>query len=553
MFKTGFWLRQPLTGIKKVTMNGNKSNIGQLLLAWLICYFFIRCESRNCPNKCRCSVVIGLKYFECSYLNVRLLEKLADKLPNDTGILALAYFNLNEIYPKLELFSRLQNLTHVFFKSNSLIRMPPRVCEYFPNLEYLYIVHNNLRTVKKNDFLGCNLILGLKIYSNKNSLYVEKDAFTLLPKLKHLHLFKNNNLTFQSKVKFIGLKSVIDVNLINNNLKSIPVQLISELFSTEKINLSGNKITEIPQNLLHYLMNITEINLSNNELTQLPNYFVSNLRKIQLLNLESNKISNLTNVFANMKNTRNVDILLGNNPIKLLHNSDFENSSNLEIKGFNFSLINDCRIIQNLNQITQKHKNISISNDESPPTGYTYYVEKVLSKLNCTTCSIHTCDNGGVCTELNKDSNFYDELINQDDFTCNCDQRISYGKYCHIKYPQCHQRKCQNQGICHNEDENNFKCHCKDEFQGEYCEIQKSSSQNPKSNKKRKFIIIYISVAVSVFVLIMLAVIAISFKRWHDRRRHFRENGNSVNASEVWKNNNTQKFPKDAAVDSRST
>ena len=534
-------------------MNGNKSNICRLLFTWLICYFFIRCEGRNCPNKCRCSVVIGLKYFECSYLDVGLLETLADKLPNDTGILALTDFNLTEIYPKLELFSHLQHLTHVFFKSNSLTRIPPRVCEYFPNLKYLYIVRNNLRTVKKKDFLGCSLILRLKIYFNKYSLYIERDAFTFLPKLKHLHLFKNNNLTFQSKGKFIGLKSVIDVYLINNNFKNIPVQLTSGLFSVEKINLSGNKITRIPQNVLHYLMNITEINLSSNELTQLPNYFVSKLTKIQLLNLESNKIWNLTNVFANMKNTRNVDILLANNPINLLYNSNFENSSNLEIKGFNFSLINDCKTIQNLNKITQEHKNISISNDESPPTGYTDYVKNVLSKLKCTTCSIHTCGNGGVCTELNKDSNFYDELINQDDFICNCDQRISYGKYCHIKYPQCHQRKCQNQGICHNEDENNFKYHCKDEFQGECCKIQKSISQNPKSNQKRKFIIIYISVALSVFVLIMLAVIAIFYRRWHDRRRRYHENGNNVNANEVWKNSNTQKFSKDADVDSGST
>ena len=532
-------------------MNRNKSNICRLLFAWLIWYFFVRCESRNCPNKCRCSVVINLKYFECFYLNVRLLETLAEKLPNDTGILALTDFNLNEIYPKLELFSHLQYLTHVFFKSNSLIRIPPRVCEYFPNLKYLYINQNNLRTVKKNDFLGCNLMVGLKIYFNKNSLYVEKDAFTLLPKLKHLHLFKNNNLTFQSKDKFIGLKSVTDVYLINNNFKSIPVQLMSGLYSVEKINLSGNKITKIPQNLLHYLVNITEINFSKNELTQLPNYFVSNLRKIQLLNLESNKISNLTNAFANMKNTQNVNIFLANNPIKLLDNSNFENSSNLEIKGFNFSLINDCKVIQNLNYITQEHKNISISNDKSPPTGYTNYVENVLSKLNCTSCGIHTCDNGGICTELNKDSNFYDELINHDNFTCICDRRISYGKYCHIKYPQCHQSKCQNQGICYNDGENYFKCHCKDEFQGEYCEIQKSSSQNPKSNEKREFIIIYISVA--VFVLIMLVVIARVYKRWHDRRRRYRENGDNVNASEVWKNNNTQKFSKDAAIDSRST
>ena len=146
-------------------MNGNKSTICRLLFTWLICYFFIRCEGRNCPNKCRCSVVIGLKYFECSYLDVGLLETLADKLPNDTGILALTDFNLTEIYPKLELFSHLQHLTHVFFKSNSLTRIPPRVCEYFPNLKYLYIVRNNLRTVKKKG------LLGLQSYTSSQDIF----------------------------------------------------------------------------------------------------------------------------------------------------------------------------------------------------------------------------------------------------------------------------------------------------------------------------------------------------------------------------------------------
>ncbi|XP_055372773.1 toll-like receptor 7 [Condylostylus longicornis] len=193
---------------------------------------------------------------------------------------------------------------------------------------------------QQNPFQKLQQLENLKIESCK-LLQLPKNIFDGLITLKKLYIHTKNSEWGPGKTLELnpaslnGLKQLIELDLSNNNLRSLPVGLLCPIGNLQMLNLTHNRI-RAAENLGFIDMQcnaggseIQILDLSYNELKQLPeNWGISKLRRLQHLNLQYNNLTELSGEsLAGLSSLRIVN--LSHNHLETLPDGLFAGSKEL--------------------------------------------------------------------------------------------------------------------------------------------------------------------------------------------------------------------------------
>nr|XP_039261916.1 podocan-like [Styela clava] len=156
--------------------------------------------------------------------------------------LLLQYNNLNSSSIDPGSFSKLRSLKTLHIFTNNLETVPSFLP---PRLEYLILLSNGIKKLKRNTFAGARQIRDLNMRYNKiTNSGLEKGAFRPLPRLTTIDL-SGNQLTAVPSLP----RSAEVVHLSDNRIVRIPHKSITRLSRLYHLVLSGNKLQTIANDI----------------------------------------------------------------------------------------------------------------------------------------------------------------------------------------------------------------------------------------------------------------------------------------------------------------
>jgi Leucine-rich repeat (LRR) protein len=246
--------------------------------------------------------------------------------------------------------------------NNHIQRLSASTFRDVAKLNSLILTNNFLNYLNINTFVVVEeMLVELRLENNfLNQMESTKlsQVFTSLKRLEDLYL-DNNKLYYMPNLidmkrleklsmesNFIELlvdtdtygqllpKTLVDLNLRNNQIKQINENSFANLVNLKYINLASNQISAIAENSFAYLTNLLIINLSQNNLKHIPSRIFFTLVNLELLDLSSQKQS-LTKIddyaFDRANNAKIIKkIDLKNNSISKLDNKTFCSKNQLK-------------------------------------------------------------------------------------------------------------------------------------------------------------------------------------------------------------------------------
>ncbi len=168
--------------------------------------------------------------------------------------------------------------------------------------------------LKAGDFDGLSSLREIELAQNQLRT-LPTEIFSGLSSLRTLYLNKNQ-LTLLPEKLFDGVTSLEHLHLNTNQLMRLPEKLFNGLVSLRQINLHTNKLTNLPPKVFSGLPALLEISLRNNELTDVPADVFSGLPLIHLY-LDGNRLTDLpAGVFSGLSSL--TSLLLNNNQMSTL-------------------------------------------------------------------------------------------------------------------------------------------------------------------------------------------------------------------------------------------
>ncbi|XP_042860822.1 uncharacterized protein LOC122246356 [Penaeus japonicus] len=138
-----------------------------------------------------------------------------------------------------------------------------------PSTQVLDLRHNNLRILPRDSFVYTGLVNLQKVWlSFCNLKRLEKGAFRMLT-------------------------NVVELDLSNNLLQSIPTAALTDMGGLRHLILSYNKLTTIPKLAFAPTAELVNLDLSHNNLTRLEGGALQNLVSLEVLDLSNNKLVTL--------------------------------------------------------------------------------------------------------------------------------------------------------------------------------------------------------------------------------------------------------------------
>lgn len=153
------------------------------------------------------------------------------------------------------------------------------------DLEYIYLLFNQLTSLTENVFLNQNKLLWLSLW--------------------------NNRISDPPKYLFKGLINLHTLWLENNQIRNIKVEWFETLQKLDQLILDGNYITDIPKNAFNKLTNIRLISLLGNNLKMIHADSFGFLPKFESLNFRDNQINAIDENIVNYTILNNIN-LIGN-------------------------------------------------------------------------------------------------------------------------------------------------------------------------------------------------------------------------------------------------
>lgn len=258
------------------------------------------------------------------------LEKLRETLDYSFKNLTEFPLEIIEQYPNLKFLDlrnnklktlppeigQLTNLNGLHLGQNELTALPPEIGK-LKKLERLYLANNQLTEL--TDAIGTLSNL-TEIYLSSNRLEFLHPAIGELKNLKQLSLSKNQLTVLPDEIK--GLESLKWLDVSDNKLTTLPVNLknltqlseldvstntikilpseIGSIVSLNQLKLNYNRLTNIPSEI-GKLSSLTELDLSYNQLTAIASE-IGNLVKLEKLNISQNNLNSLPTSIQNIKN-----------------------------------------------------------------------------------------------------------------------------------------------------------------------------------------------------------------------------------------------------------
>ena len=97
---------------------------------------------------------------------------------------------------------------------------------------------------------------------------------------------------------FNAYQTLLELDLSDNNIRSLSGATFSQITSLQRLNLSGNSLRQLPSDVIAGLNNIRTVDLSRNELRDLPAQVFANRHELRTLLLTDNLLT--SNAFASV-------------------------------------------------------------------------------------------------------------------------------------------------------------------------------------------------------------------------------------------------------------
>uniref|UniRef100_A0A673AQ07 Slit homolog 1a (Drosophila) n=1 Tax=Sphaeramia orbicularis TaxID=375764 RepID=A0A673AQ07_9TELE len=492
-----------------------------------------------CPPKCRCESNV----VDCSNLK---LTKIPEHIPASTTELRL---NNNEI-TTLEatgVFKNLSQLKKINLSNNKMTEIEDGAFEGASSVNELHLTANQIDSVRSGMFRGLEGLRMLMLRNNKISC-VHNDSFTGLHNVRLLSLY-DNQLTTITPGAFDTLQTLSTLNLLANSfncdcrlawlgdwlrsrkivtgnprcqrpafLKEIPLQDValpdfrceegqeesscvprpqcpSECTCLETVVRCSNKhLHTLPKGIPR---NVTELYLDGNQFSVVPKE-LSTFKYLQLVDLSNNKINSLTNSsFANMSQL--TTLILSYNSLRCIPKMAFSGLHSLRLLSLHGNEISelpdgifndvsslshlaiganplycDCRLRWLSDWVKTGYKEPGIARCAGPqgmdgklllttPAKKFECRDDVdtLVLAKCNPCLSSPCMNQGIC---------HSDLV--EIYRCSCPPGFK-GKNCETALNACVSNPCGNGGTCQvsEEEEGVYSCVCPLGFEGPTCQI----------------------------------------------------------------------------------
>uniref|UniRef100_A0A8C7UAE0 Slit homolog 1 protein n=1 Tax=Oncorhynchus mykiss TaxID=8022 RepID=A0A8C7UAE0_ONCMY len=467
-----------------------------------------------CPPKCRCESNV----VDCSNLRIK---KIPEHIPISTTELRL---NNNEI-TTLEatgVFKALSQLNNINLSNNKITEIEDGTFEGAGSVNELHLSANQLDSVRSGMFKGLDGLRMLMLRNNKIRC-IHNNSFTGLHNVRLLSLY-DNQLTTITPGAFDTLQTLSTLNLLANSfncdcrlawlgdwlrsrkivtgnprcqrpafLKEIPLQDValpdfrceegveemscvprpqcpSECTCLETVvRCSNNHLHALPKGIPR---NVTELDLSNNKINSLTISSFSNMSQLTTLILSYNSLRCIPSLaFGGLRSLRLLS--LHGNEISELPDGIFSDVASLSHLAIGANpLYCDCRLLWLSDWVKTGYKEPGIARCAGP-TGMegklllTTPAKKfechgevdsgVLAK--CNPCLSSPCVNQGIC---------HSDLA--EIYRCSCPPEFK-GRNCETSLNACVSNPCVNGGTCQldEEEEAAYSCACPLGFDGPTC------------------------------------------------------------------------------------
>jgi len=288
----------------------------------------------------------------CALTNNNLITLPADLFGELSNLTRIRLDNNNLSSVPESLFSGLSNLQEIDLSKNNLSSVPESLFSGLTNLLYVSLNNNNLSSVPvfsflrglsnlssinlRNNNLSCKpaVPLGTSLVLDNNNLPICRPNTPMWSSSRtYLNLYLKK-LTSVSAGLFSDFFNLLDLNLSQNNLSSVPGNLFSYLANSNLrlVNLSDNNLSSVPEDLFNQLPNLLWIYLSQNNLSNLPADLFDDLSKLQSVMLSNNNLRTIPeNLFDDLTSLRHIH--LANNSLSSMPADLFNGLTNLQTIG----------------------------------------------------------------------------------------------------------------------------------------------------------------------------------------------------------------------------
>ena len=216
------------------------------------------------------------------------------------------------------------DLSHNVVSGGAQLRLHVDV---FPKLHTLLLSHNRIASLHKNMFVGLNSLVGLDLSDNPIA-WVEAGSFQDLHSLSSLMLRGGHRLDELPNGTFRGLKALNNLNLERNNIKVVRPKAFHGLRHLQNLSLNGNLLGLDHSSVLHLpkeSRGLVLLDLSNNRLERIPKELPDlypNLRRLlmaynHIYSVDSSTLSPLRRLYELDLSYNDITVLLGNTFEKL--------------------------------------------------------------------------------------------------------------------------------------------------------------------------------------------------------------------------------------------
>jgi len=245
----------------------------------------------NCPEKCTCDLDDNeLIISACNQINTPFLLPsdftLDPDLANVTSIHAVGC--LIQEFPTN--ICHYQNLTFINLALNQITSLSSSNFDCIQGLTKINMASNRISDINgifnKLDNLS---VLDLK---NNSISQITEAAFNNLKSLESLVLSYNHIKSLPSNV-FKGLSNLQQLDITYNNITQIDDNYFNGLFKIKSLYLSNNQISKLSNNSFNSLNSLQNLFISNNQINQSLNSLFINLTNLLELDLSSNQMTTM--------------------------------------------------------------------------------------------------------------------------------------------------------------------------------------------------------------------------------------------------------------------
>ncbi|CAL8358845.1 unnamed protein product [Lota lota] len=342
----------------------------------------------GCEAGCRCKAEGILWTADCSDLgltdtpsNINVLTTYLDLSMNDFSTLPTGSFSRFQALRELHLdanslstvprgsFKGLRSLRYLWMDDNRLTQVPVAALASLPGLQALTLALNHISHLPDRAFHALRHLLVLHLHNNQIGSLAER-CFEGLHNLETLDMSSNTLDSFPTVIR--ALPSLRDLNLHNNNIKTIPQHAFIGNPSLETINLHNNPVQSIgktsfqklPQLLTLSLSGTTSITrfpdltgtssvkslaITGTHISELPSTLCEDLPLLRQLDLSHNRILSLP-CFTDCRNIQKIDLRY--NSIHVIQTGTFWKMRELSTLDLSFNRLSHLPLGEELSGLT---------------------------------------------------------------------------------------------------------------------------------------------------------------------------------------------------------